>query len=147
MTTLTATSNSKSSPLLLVLGIIAIVAAGISLTAHAARDAHAAETWSSTRVLSQMQAYAKTGNGCQRVEVAMCPNAVNHCQQSPNYGACSPQVRALCMTNPNGGIMGVFGLTSGVYITGYYLDYSRWASINRRDGCTAGGKGLGEIVQ
>lgn len=114
----------------------AIAAAWFMMTNHA-QSRGTGDLWSASRVLTTIADAARDPNKspCQRLVVAACRNAVNHDSTSPNYGQLSPQVRVFCQLKPDGGIMGVWGWSNRAGITGYWLQYSRFEAITRRDGC------------
>ncbi len=130
-------TRAAANPIpILLIALVVIGGAWFMLSNHAATRG-TGELWSASRVLQAIEEYSSDpGRGpCQRLIVAACPNAINHDTTSPNYGHPSPQVRVFCQLKPDGGIMGVWGMTHRVAITGYYLQTSRFEAIARRDGC------------
>jgi hypothetical protein len=109
---------------------ILCILAGIAwmvLTNHSIGN-HAAEKWSSLRVLEHFQKGG--GKDCARLEVAACE------RQNGKEGF---TVRGYCQLENGESFLGIWGWneTEGVYVTGFAVDYSRWKSTCARDNCLA----------
>jgi hypothetical protein len=107
--------------------LVFCILAGIAwmvLTNHAVGN-HAAEKWSSMRVLEHFQRGG--GKDCAKLEVAACE------RQNGREGF---TVRGYCQLENGESVMGIWGWNGeGVYVTGYQINYGRWQSVCARDGC------------